>query len=68
MNIKINIVKIASELANDRTFEQLTSEYMGEGDIYVKDDGTVEYTKYAQKIFDNWYDYYYNFINKYKIE
>ena len=65
--IKIHLVELATELANERTFEQLTSEYMGEGDVIVEDDGNIKYTKYAQEIFDNWYDYYYDFINKYKI-
>ncbi len=68
MDIKINLVEIASELANDRTFEELSSEYMGEVDIYKSDSDVVEYTEYAQKVFDNWYDYYYDFINKYKID
>ncbi len=66
MDIKINLIEVASELANDRTFEELTSEYMGETEIYKADSDVVEYTPYAQKVFDNWYDYYYNFINKYK--
>jgi len=68
MDIKINLVEIASELANDRTFEELSSEYMCEVDIYKSDSDVVEYTEYAQKVFDNWYDYYYDFINKYKID
>jgi hypothetical protein len=66
MDIKVNLVELASELANDRTFEVLTSEYMGETEIYKADSDVVEYTPYAQKVFDVWYDYYYNFINKYK--
>lgn len=68
MNTIINIVELASELANDRTFEELTSEYMGEVEIYKANSDVVEYTEYAQRVFDNWYDYYYNFINKYKID
>ena len=68
MDIKINLVEIASELANDRTFEELTSEYMGETEIYKTDSDVVEYTDYAQRVFNNWYDYYYNFINIYKID
>jgi hypothetical protein len=68
MDIKINLVEIASELANDRTFEELSSEYMGEVDRYKIDSDVVEYTDYAQRVFNNWYDYYYNFINIYKID
>ena len=66
MDIQINLVEIASELANDRVYEELTSEYLGEDDIYKKDSDVIEYTEYAQKVFDGWYDYYYDFINKYK--
>lgn len=66
MDIKVNLVELASELANDRTFEELTSEYMGETEIYKADSDVVEYTEYAQKVFDSWFDYYYDFINKYK--
>jgi hypothetical protein len=68
MDIKVNLVELASELANDRTFEELTSEYMGETEIYKTDSDIVEYTPYAQIVFDNWYDYYYDFISKYKID
>jgi hypothetical protein len=68
MDIKIDLVELASELAVDRTHEELTSEYMGEVDIYKTDSDVVEYTEYAQRVFDNWYDYYYKFINKYKTE
>lgn len=66
MDIKVNLVELASELANDRTLEELISEYMGETEIYKANSDVIEYTPYAQKVFDNWYDYYYNFINKYK--
>jgi hypothetical protein len=68
MDVKVNIVELASELANDRTFEELTSEYMGEVEIYKTDSNVVEYTEYAQKVFNGWYDYYYSFIDKYKID
>jgi hypothetical protein len=68
MDIKVNIVELASELANDRVYEQLTSEYMGEAEIYKTNSKIIEYTEYGQKVFDGWYDYYYNFINKYKID
>ena len=68
MDIKVNLVELASELANDRTFEDLTSEYMGEAEIYKTDSDIVEYTEYAQNVFNDWYDYYYDFISKYKID
>jgi 3-hydroxyacyl-CoA dehydrogenase len=68
MNIKVNIVELASELANDRVYEQLTAEYIDESTVYKTDSKIVEYTEFGQKLFDGWYDYYYNFINKYKID
>jgi hypothetical protein len=67
-DVKVNIVELASELANDRTYEQLHSEYLGEDDIYKQNSDVVEYTEYAQRVFDSYYDYYYNFVNKYKID
>jgi len=68
MDIKINLVEIASELANDRMFEELTNEHLSESDIYKLDSDIVEYTDYAQRVFNSWYDYYYNFVNIYKIK
>ena len=68
MDIKVNLVELASELANDRVYEQLHGEYLGESDIYKTNNDVVEYTEYAQKVFDSYYDYYYNYINKYKID
>ena len=68
MEVKINIVELASELADDRTYEQLHGEYLGENDIYKQNSDVVEYTEYAQKVFDSNYDYYYNLVNKYKID
>ena len=62
MDIKINLVEIASELANDRMIEELSREYLSESDIYKQDSDVVEYTDYAQKVFNNWYDYYYNLL------
>ncbi len=68
MDIKIDLVELASELAVDRVHEELTAEYLSDSDIYITDSDVVEYTEYGQKVFDGWYDYYYNFINKYKID
>lgn len=68
MEIKINIVELASELANDAVYEYLISEYLSQSAIYKEESDVVEYTEYGQKIFDQWYDYYYNIINKYKID
>jgi len=68
MEIKINIVELASELANDAVYEYIMSEYLSQSSIYKEESEVVEYTEYGQKIFDQWYDYYYNIINKYKID
>ena len=33
-----------------------------ENDIYVEEDEEVKYTEQAQEIFNEWYDYYYDFL------
>lgn len=68
MDIKINIVELASELANERTFEELVASNLSQDYIYKEDNDVVEYTAEAQEVFDNYYDYFYNLINKYKID
>jgi len=67
MDIKVNIVELASELANERVFEEFLTGEQGFDYIYKEDSDVVEYTAEAQKVFDDYYDYYYGFIDKYKI-
>ena len=64
MDIKINLVEIASELANERVHDEFASQ--GESAIYVDNGDHTGYTEEAQSCFNMWYDYYYDFVNKYK--
>jgi len=60
MIIKINIVEVSSKLAEDKVNEELN---FNQKMIYneVSADET-NYTEKAQKIFDEWYDCYYEFL------
>lgn len=68
MNIAINIVEIASELANERAYTQMIADGFGCNDIYKENNYAIEYTEEASIIFNEWYDYYYNIFDKYKIK
>jgi hypothetical protein len=63
MNININIVELASELACDK----LHNDYENSIKIY-KDDlsDCLEYTDEAQEVFDNLYDQFYSMIDNLK--
>jgi hypothetical protein len=64
MDIKVNLVELASELAVERVHDEFASQ--GESAIYVDNSDHIGYTEEAQSCFNMWYDYYYEFINKYK--
>jgi hypothetical protein len=66
MDIKINLVELATELAAAEVFEEFCS--YGPASIYQETEEGTEYTADAQRSFDNWYDYFYDMINKYKID
>ena len=61
MNVEINILELASELADSelRSFFQ--------GDIDIEDNETIQYTEEAQEVFDELYDKYYSMIDNLKI-
>ena len=62
MNVTINILELASELAERDLLEQA---YF---DVYAKDEnGDTYYTEEAQDLFDQLYDEYYALIEKCKI-
>lgn len=63
MNININIIELASELACDK----LHNDYENSIKIY-KDDTSdcLEYTDEAQEVFDNLYDQFYSMIDNLK--
>ena len=65
MERKFNIVKVATELADNAVFGML----MGESAIYEdNEEDILKYTKEAQLEFDLLYDYYYNFLYEVSIE
>lgn len=66
MNVKINIVELASELASYELEENwCRSIAIWKGD---EDDECIEYTDEAQDIFNDLYDKYYTLIENYSIK
>ena len=65
MNITINIVELASELAS----YELEEKYSGDINlVYINlDNGDTCYTKEAQEVFNDLYDKYYAVIESYQI-
>ena len=65
MNVKINIVELASELAD----LELQDNWMSSIKIYSEDeDGNLSYTEEAQNVFNDLYDKYYSLIDYYSIK
>ena len=63
-NITINIIELASELAN----MELENNWMEYIKVWVEDeDGDLSYTEEAQDIFNDLYDKYYSIIENAKI-
>lgn len=63
MNITINIVELASVLADEET--QRYFEYSS-NKVYEEDEDETTYTEEAQEIFDQYYDKYYSLIENAK--
>lgn len=64
MNLTINAVELASELAEmelEKHFEYSSTL------IYEEEDEGTKYTEEAQDVFDDLYDKYYSFIERFKI-
>lgn len=60
----VNIIELASELADEELNEKYGDKYM----LYIDDgDGGTEYTEDAQKLFDSIYDKYYGWIDQLSI-
>ena len=63
-NVTINIIELASELAN----MELENNWMDSIKVWVEDDdGDLTYTEEAQDIFNDLYDKYYSVIENTKI-
>lgn len=62
MNVTINIVKLASELA-DKDLEG----HFGQK-RWIENDDELIYTEEAQDLFNEYYDYYFNIIDETKVK
>ena len=60
MNVRINIVELASELAHKKVKRKM--ERMEITLYQTGEDGDTKYTEKAQGEFNDWYDYYHNLI------
>ena len=68
--IKINLCEVASELAHETAKSKMISDgsINDDADMWQDDGNGVDiYTDEAQDIFNVWYDYFYNFIDGYKL-
>ena len=65
MEITINVIELSCELAEEMVNVKFNYE---EDDIYVEEDEELKYTEQAQEIFNEWYDYYYDFLIERKIK
>ena len=74
IEIKINIVELASELAHNRTLYESGDICSNEDDMFKQNeenedaDDTLYYTDEIQERFNYWYDVYYDVISKCKIK
>lgn len=78
MEIRINLVEVAAELAEKATIQQMHQQLVKSGlkivdehavdlAVYEMDGDTTVYTEDAQEMFNNWYDYYFEFLESRKI-
>ena len=61
MEITINLIELSSDLAEEMV--KIKFNYK-ENDIYIyiEEDEEITYTEQAQEVFNEWYDYYYDFL------
>jgi len=73
MNITINLLEVASELAHDSTVDEVLNplsdlQLINEDDMWETDENeNTIYKEEVQDIFNKWYDFYYDKLLKYKI-
>ncbi len=66
MEIKINLLEAASELAHEIVCAKLEDDV---NEIYENATDTITvYSEQAQVLFDQWYDYYYDLLINLKID
>jgi hypothetical protein len=64
MNITINAMELASELAHDIVCAKFNDD---DNLIYIEDADSTHYTDNAQEVFNEWYDRYLHKIEQYYI-
>jgi hypothetical protein len=68
MEIKINVIELASELAHSRTLYESGDICNNEDDMFNDPiDGVQTYKEEIQDRFNDWYDYYLTEIKKYRL-
>jgi hypothetical protein len=71
MEIKINALEVACELATEATKNEMLfvhGSILEESEMYVSDGENTEIlTEEAQEVFNRWYDFYLNNLIKYSI-
>jgi hypothetical protein len=68
MEIKINVIELASELAHSRTLYESGDICNNEDDMFNDPiDGVQTYKEEIQDRFNQWYDYYLTEIEKYRL-
>lgn len=68
MEIKVNLLELASELAHSRTLYESGDICNNEDDMFEDINADVlTYKEEIQDRFNEWYDYYLSEIEKYKI-
>ena len=68
MNIKINIVELATDLAHTYLEENHRDDCSIDGELTKTENGVEVYNEEAQQTFDWLYDDYYNHLMKFKTE
>jgi hypothetical protein len=64
MNITVNAMELASELAHDMVCAKFNDD---DNLIYIEDADSTHYTDNAQEVFNEWYDHYLHKIEQYYI-
>jgi hypothetical protein len=64
MEIRINLLEAASELASEVVYAKFEDD---DNLINIEDEHGIYYTEEAQELFNEWYDHYYNLLLNIKL-